>query len=733
LKFASTQNNFSNGELSPRLEGRNDLKEYFNGVATLQNFIPSREGGARRRPGTRIVDDGGGLDTDAETLYDFNISKDESYLISMRTYAVGAERHIFLEISRPALHPVTDNPYMIPSSLSSPYPTGVLPIFTADQIDGLDLNRFNIAQMNNYMFMTHVSGKLPPIVIHRTDTDVFRIAAYSDAVDDAGFDSALGSTYTSFNTTATTIAAVVTGVSPNLYTLTSSVALFTEKLVGARLKIRDGGTDRLYILTEYIDANNFYADSVADDAAVTAKTEWAFESWNMEYGYPQAVALYQNRLEFGGTKFEPAVIWFSVTGNLFIISSTKLQQDAAADNSGLGYFGAWAADNAFQKTMFSNKSNSIQWMVSGRRLQIGTTSAEHTLSTLDGQLDRDHATHTVLTFYGANDSTAIQVENSVIYANYGGKMLRELSYSEENGSNVSRLLSSLAEHLAYHEVNPLTTSLREVEFSKYIYQSSRGVIWSLTTEGALIGLTYETSTQSLAWHKHSIGGVDSKVLGMALISAIEGETEDLYLLVERTVDGSTVKYIEYIGEDFRLDITHGHYNPDGLDYPVYVDSMFKAAFFSAGTFTCTHLVNETVVIVVKGKLQSVETLTGGVIPVDDLTAIEGDVLVGLAYKSIIRSMKIQEGSRIGDAQVLIKRIDTALLTIQNSKIYKIGSHVGNMETRTLKDLDNDDLYTGEDSVKIDSSPGEEQRFYLETDSPYPLNISSIGIRGETQE
>ena len=47
--------NFTAGELSPRLDGRNDLAKYSSGCKTLQNMVIYPHGSAARRPGTTFV------------------------------------------------------------------------------------------------------------------------------------------------------------------------------------------------------------------------------------------------------------------------------------------------------------------------------------------------------------------------------------------------------------------------------------------------------------------------------------------------------------------------------------------------------------------------------------------------------------------------------------------------------------------------------------------------------
>src|SRR3990167_3886544 len=55
MKASPSQTSFNAGELSPRLEGRVDLSKYVNGCRTMQNFLPTVQGPAIKRSGTRHV------------------------------------------------------------------------------------------------------------------------------------------------------------------------------------------------------------------------------------------------------------------------------------------------------------------------------------------------------------------------------------------------------------------------------------------------------------------------------------------------------------------------------------------------------------------------------------------------------------------------------------------------------------------------------------------------------
>ena len=54
-RVAAQLTNFTGGELSPRLDGRNDLTKYASGCKTLENFVVYPHGAAARRPGTTFV------------------------------------------------------------------------------------------------------------------------------------------------------------------------------------------------------------------------------------------------------------------------------------------------------------------------------------------------------------------------------------------------------------------------------------------------------------------------------------------------------------------------------------------------------------------------------------------------------------------------------------------------------------------------------------------------------
>lgn len=74
------QTNFTAGEISPRLLGRTDIDRYGNACASILNAYPIRQGGAKRRPGTRF---NSATKTSAKrsALIPYAFSRDVSYML----------------------------------------------------------------------------------------------------------------------------------------------------------------------------------------------------------------------------------------------------------------------------------------------------------------------------------------------------------------------------------------------------------------------------------------------------------------------------------------------------------------------------------------------------------------------------------------------------------------------------------------------------------------------------
>lgn len=79
-KVTALLNNFTGGELSPRLDGRVDITKYKNGCRELENMIVLPHGGARKRSGTKFVIEQKASDEDV-VLVPFQYNIEQSYML----------------------------------------------------------------------------------------------------------------------------------------------------------------------------------------------------------------------------------------------------------------------------------------------------------------------------------------------------------------------------------------------------------------------------------------------------------------------------------------------------------------------------------------------------------------------------------------------------------------------------------------------------------------------------
>jgi hypothetical protein len=92
-----------------------------------------------------------------------------------------------------------------------------------------------------------------------------------------------------------------------------------------------------------------------------------------------------------------------------------------------------------------------------------------------------------------------------------------------------------------------------------IYHS---IAWLARSDGSLLGLTYIPEQQLIAWHRHDFTGG-----AVEIVCVVPEDTEDaLYLVINRTIDGSTVRYIERMNTRLIDDIRDAIFMDSSLSF-----------------------------------------------------------------------------------------------------------------------------------------------------------------------
>jgi hypothetical protein len=254
--------------------------------------------------------------------------------------------------------------------------------------------------------------------------------------------------------------------------------------------------------------------------------------------YPGVCAFYDQRLIFARTNNKPQSFWGSVTGDFENMQTSSPIKD----------------DDAFNFTINSQQVNEIRWLAALSDLIIGTSGAEWKLGP-GGQTDGITPTSAKLTVqsrWGVGDLPSIMIGNSVLFVDGSTKKIRDLMYSLERDGYDGSDLTIMAQHLfEYYGI---------VSWAWQAHPDS--VIWCVRDDGVLCGLTYNKEHQIFGWHRHD---TDGEFESVACIATAEGVSE-VYFVVKRTINGSTVRYIEQLATRDWTDVEDAYFVDSGLSY-----------------------------------------------------------------------------------------------------------------------------------------------------------------------
>jgi hypothetical protein len=171
------------------------------------------------------------------------------------------------------------------------------------------------------------------------------------------------------------------------------------------------------------------------------------------------------------------------------------------------------------------------------------------------------------------------------------------------------------------------------------------------------------------------------VESIATLPSDTGEDE-LYLIVKRTINGVTKRYVEFMRPFNFGGVTTGAYFVDcGLRY--------------SGTATTTlsglyHLPGETVAVLANGSSHPDRTVSGGGV---SLAYSSTTAAVGYGYTSSMQTMRIEAGSADGTSQGKPKRIHAITLRLFET----VGIEVGNSS------VENDRIFFRDSSMPMDQA------------------------------
>jgi hypothetical protein len=638
-RAAPILSSFNAGELSPKIEGRVEVAKYGNGCKTLENYLLTVQGPAERRGGTRHIAEV--KDSNDRTwLRPFVFSVDQAYQLEFgdgylrfytdhgqvqvsgvvawataTAYAHGALRSsggvnyyctvahtsaaaFATDLAAGRWYALTGTIYEIPT-----------PWTLADLQGDDDTFGLRMVQSNDIVFI--VSENYAPRKLSRFSAINWTLTTVTPT----------GGPFKNQNATSTTAyASAATGV----VTLTASSSIFQAahvgslfylgqksvlsvlqwepgKAVGAGALRRSDGKNYIalnaattggnkpihtdgavydgdsgvqwefqdpgygYVLLTGYTSGTVMTGTVVSQipsnavGGANASTRWAHAAWSDVEGWPSQVTFFKERLTFGRGQN----VWMSVAGDY----ETFTPRDDG---------GVITADMAISITLQSDKKNDLLWFAPGDALICGTAGAEFAIKSVteNQPFGPENVTAPEVSARGSRSVVPVDVGDVTLFIQRSGIKLRDFEYDNLSLKFKSFDQNTLADHITQ-------SGLIDISYQ----QEPNTVIWAVRADGRLVAMTYSREQYESppfgGWHRHPIGGAfgtgAAVVESISTIPAPAQDRDELWLIVKRTINGVTRRYIEYMDYERR-------FNDDPQD-SFYVDSGLTLDNTIAATLT----------------------------------------------------------------------------------------------------------------------------------------------------
>jgi hypothetical protein len=517
--------NFTGGELSPRLDGRNDLTKYTSGCATLENLVVYPHGAAARRPGSTFVAEV--ADSDNKTrLIPFEFSTTQTYMLEFSNLKIRfyKDSGSILEGNKTITGITQANPAVV-TATSHGYSNGDEVLITAVVgMTEVNSKRFLVAGVTTHTFQltdkdgtninstgytaygsAGISNKVYEITTPYTTAQLFDIK-FAQSADVMYITHPLHETtklsrtahttwtltdvdftngpFMDVNTTTTTLTPSSASVGSRDITASSVTGInggsgFISTDIGRQIHFNAG----YGVITAITSTTIAVATITTAFTNANSITAWYLGSFSDTTGHASSVTFFEQRLVFAGTSDQPQTIFFSKSGDY--------------ENMDANIGATIADDDAIVYTIASNQVNAIRFMTATRTLIIGTAGGEFTVS--GGSVDTAITPTNILikkqSNHGSANVDAIAVGNATLFLQRAKRKIRELAYNFDVDGYIAPDMTILAEHIT-------EGGLTQIAYQ----QEPNQIIYGVRGDGEMVGFTYQREQQVTAWHRHVFGG-----------------------------------------------------------------------------------------------------------------------------------------------------------------------------------------------------------------------------------
>lgn len=529
------QPSFASGEMAPTLYGRVDLARYQIGLKTCRNFLIMQHGGARNRPGTRYVDTT--LGNAQARLIRFKFSVGDACVLvftnlKMRVIRNGA---YVLNSTGPSIG--------LPFELTTPYTLA-------------DLYQIGYTQSADVMTLVHTSYKPQDLKRFANDnwtiTPVVLLPSINPPATAVAANSGGSGTAINWQYQVTAVIDNSSTIEESLPVSSNIISVFPGALLATLNWAAVAGATYYNIYKDNSGAGVFGFTGrsttlgFTDNNVVPTKTDTPPSGLDPFVGagnFPGAVGYYQQRKVYGGTLNKPQTSYFSRTGVF----------------NNFGYSTPAKDDDAITWTMASTEVNRILNYLPLRQLLTLTSGNEWIIQGESSGFTAKTINGVPQSYNGSGFVPPLVLNDTAMYLQDRGQIVSSLNYSLEADGLSGQDLTVWSSHL-----------FRNYSITDWCYQKSpESIVWSVRSDGVMLGLTYQRSQDLVAWHHHDTDGAIE-----AVCCVPEAQEDAVYMVVRRVINGATKRYIErmqtrnipLIAGTMKVDVAQAYFVDCGLSY-----------------------------------------------------------------------------------------------------------------------------------------------------------------------
>jgi hypothetical protein len=484
------QTRFNAGELSPNIDGLIDFEPFFNGGSIVENFDIHPQGWLFNRKGTQYL--GEVKDSTKKTrIMRFKFNIDQVLIIEL---GVGYFRFYYQK----GLVLNGGNIYEIANS------------FTES-----DLDYIRYIQKDDIIYVLHpLKGFFKLIRIANNNWTFASVDLQFGPFQKENIFQTKTCSINNHGGIGTTGTLTASGHTPFTANHVGSLWLVKDSTNYAYLKITAFTSSTS---VSYISQNTILSTMVNKNLFT-----WREGEFGLHRSFPRTITFHEQRIVMAGSINEPQKIWFSKSGDY-----ENFDED----------YNTLTVDDGFNRTIASSTNDSILWLFSDEVLFIGCSDSiwiakpsnnSAGLSNTDISLKRQVA-------FGSEWVEPVYCDNAPFYLQRGKQKVRVLNYTSNGGKFTTKDMTIRSDHIT-------GSGIKRFDYQ----QNPISTIWALREDGQVAKFIYESDQDVNCWTRFKTNGI---IEDIAIIPSSK-EYDEVYFVINRTINGTTKRFIEVLEPNF---------------------------------------------------------------------------------------------------------------------------------------------------------------------------------------